>query len=252
MKNRLKDIAIVALLAVVIYFIFFRPKKVDKEVVTKTVKELVDVEVKRVNNKIDKEGFNHAVISEVENVVKGRRYLTDSAAKELDRVKDQLQIKDKQLKHWISYVAVLEGRLLKATASDTSFDYEDKWTKIQYVKAKDSITPGHFNFTYNAEINYAEYWKRKNIFSKKEHYIDLWLSDPRATINGVKRLKISPEERKPVFDMHASGYYLDRLMLGADAHIYIGNSSIGGGYYYDFAENMWRPGLSVKWRIFGF
>lgn len=247
----IKNIALVALSILILYLVF-RPKEVVKEVVTKEVKVLVDAEVDRVNNKIDKQGFNHAVIDEVANVVRDKSELSDSSKIFLAEANKKLELKDKQISHLLSYTQTIEGKLLQAKKTDTSLYYNDKWTNIQYVKPKDSTTVGHFNFSYNAEVNYAEYWKRKNIFSKKEHYIDMWINDPRASINGVKRLKIVPKKDKTYVDVNASSMYTDRLMIGADAHLHFGRTKIGGGYYYDFAISEWRPVVSMKWQILEF
>lgn len=245
----IKNIVIVVLSLLIVYFIF-RPKEAVKEVMPTPVKDLVDAEVKRVNTKIDQKGFKHAVIDEVSKVVYDKSELNDSAKAKLAETEKLLAIKDKQLSHLLSYTQTIEGKLLQATKTDSSFNYSDKWTKIEYVP-RDS-GDGHFNFSYNAEVNYAEYWKRKNIFSKKEHYIDMWINDPRASINGVKRLKIAPKKDKTYVDINATSIYTDRLMMGADAHLHFGRTRIGGGYYYDFEVREWRPVVSVKWNVLEF
>lgn len=237
---------LITVLAVWIVFTLFRPKEEKKQVIAKPVKELVDAEVKRVNNKIDQKGFQHAVIDEVANVVNDKSELNDSTKIKLEEATRLLGIKDKQIEHLLSYNATIKDQMLKAQRTDTSFNYQDQWTNIQYVKPKDSTNNGHFNFSYNAEVNYAEYWERKNIFSKKSHYIDVWISDKRATINGVQRIKIAPKHDKTYVDVNASSMYIDRLLVGADANLHLGRTKVGGGYYYDFLLQKWRPIVSVK------
>lgn len=240
---------LMAILVGLCVWLFFIPKKKVIEKVPVEVKEFVEIEVERVTKKIDEQGFEHAVAEEVENVVRSRNQLSDSAQIVLDSITNLLNIKDKQLKHYISYSTSLEGKLLEAERTDTSFHYKDKWARIEYVLPKDTLGNGHFNFKYNADVNYAEYWKRDWILGRKKHYVDFWIADPRATINGVKRIKFEPKDPFVKVDINASSYYTDRLNLGFDGGVHFGRTRVGGGYFYDMVDNKWRPLVNVKFNI---
>lgn len=244
----IKNIAIGILFLFLLYFLFFRPKEVVKEIVTKEVKEYVNAEVDRVNNKIDKDGFEHAVNTEVRNLTKDD-VLNDSSNIWKNKYLEQLNINEDQAILLTTYRATISGLNLAAKKTDSSFRYSDAWTKIEFVKSKDSLGTGHFNFYYDAEINYAEYYKRDWFLGKKKHYVDFWIADSRATINGVKRVKFKPKEDRIKLDINASGFYTDRLNLGADAGISIDRTRIGAGYYYDVQERKWRPVVSLKFKI---
>lgn len=246
---------IILILAATCIALWFVPRGVKKDdgTVEPDVKQLVDTEVKRVNKRIDEKGFEHAVIAEVENTINTDTKLSDSVRAELDSVLILLDVKENQLKHYIRYSTTLQDSLLKANQiindkGDTVFNYSDKWANITYVP---NITGGHFNFKYNAEINYAEYWKRDWFLGKKKYYVDFWLSDKRATINGVSRIKFEPTPPKTKFQVNAvASYYNGGLHSGVDGQVRIGSRYwLGGGYIYDFNKEKWNPIFTTRFSV---
>lgn len=245
MKNSIIVILIMSCIALWVF------RKKEPVVIEKEVRVLVDSEVKRVNNKIDKEGFNHAVISEIENTVNSKAQIGEDVKKELDSVTKLLGVKTKQLNHYISYAVQLEDSLLVAKqGKDSIFRYEDKWANISFVPNNNG---GYFNFKYNAEINYTEYYKRDWFLGSKKGYIDFWVSDPRATIMGVKRVKIEPKQDKFRFNAGGTLMYHNGIHSGFDSELSIGSRyQLGAGYLYDFQEKEWKPMLSTRFIMIDF
>lgn len=253
MRNKIFT-ALLAVAVLVLLYIVIDQKRGDSDTskIEPIAREAVKAEVEGVKKKLDREGFEHAVISDKENLVNSIKDLDTSARRELDSVVKLLGIKDKQLSHWMSYSAKLEGKLLAAERTDSSYRYADKWANIEYVRSKDSLSNGHFNFAYNAEINYAEYSERKHFLAPKRNYIDFWINDSRATINGVKRIKIEPKPDKFGIEVNASSFYTDRLNIGVDGAVRMGRTKIGGGYFYDMLDGKWKPLVSVKYNLLDF
>ena len=77
-------------------------------------------------------------------------------------------------------------------------------------------------------------------------------ADTRATVNGVKRVKIQPKQDNVKVDVNASGFYTDRLNLGVDGGVTIGRTRLGGNYYYDMVDRQWKRLVSVKLRLLEF
>ena len=63
----MKNIIIGLLFCVCVYLLFFKKSEKIVERIPEEVVRTVEVEVDRVIKKIDKEGFEHAVMEEVEN-----------------------------------------------------------------------------------------------------------------------------------------------------------------------------------------
>lgn len=251
MRNKIFTI-LLTITVVILVTVLIKEKFSKKDsVIAPVVKEAVRADVENISKKIDRQGFEHAVISDKENVIRLITELDTSAIRELDSVKKLLDIKDKQLLEYRQYTVRIEKKLA-AIKTDTGFRYADKWTNIEYVKPIDTTSPGHFNFTYDAEINHAEYWKKKHILAPKQHYIDFWISDPRATINKVKRVKFEVKEPYMGIEVNASSFYTDRLNMGIDGSIRFGRTHLGGGYFYDFNIGKWRPLVTAKFRLLEF
>ncbi|MGO1596396.1 MAG: hypothetical protein ACTHZ1_08940 [Sphingobacterium sp.] len=166
-----------------------------------------------------KKGFHHAVINDRENVVRTITELDSSAINDLDSVSRLLKVARKHLVEWREYAATLEGENLPAEPTPTGFRYKDAYASIELVKPTDSVDTGYFNFKYDVKINYVDYWKKDWVFGKKKHYVDFWIADPRATINGAKRVKFQPAEKSVKVDVNAASFYTNRLNLGVDGGV---------------------------------
>lgn len=245
--NIFKNILIIVLFIALGYFIFFPHKRSDKvEKIPYPVKEYVETEVERVVKMIDDEGFEHAVTREVDNVIKRYEQLSDSAQIELDSVNRLLGIARNQLKEWRSYAITLEDSLLRAEKIGDTYVYSDKWSEIKFTPNEDA---GHFSLKYDAKINYAEYWKKSWFLGKKKHYIDFWIEDPRATVNGVKRIKFEPKEPFLGFKIKASTFHLKDLRVGLDSDLRMGRFNINSGYFYNLDGEKWEPLIKLDYVI---
>lgn len=245
--NIFKNILIIALVIALGYFIFIPRKGSDKvERVPYPVKEYVELEVERVVKMIDEEGLEHAVTREVDNVIKHYEQLSDSAKLEIDSVNRLLGIARNQLKEWRSYAITLEDSLLRAEKVGDTYVYNDKWSEIKFTPDESA---GHFSLKYDAKINYAEYWKRDWFLGRKKHYIDFWIEDPRATVNGVKRVKFEPKKPFLGFEIDLVGRVGHDIEFGSEALMRIGNGKLGAGYSYGLKDREWKPVFVGKYNL---
>jgi hypothetical protein len=246
---------IILILSAIVLGQYFWPKPVadtPKNDISPETRDMVSAEVKRVNYKIDKKGFQHAVIDEIENTVGDVSKLRDSAKREKDSVVTLLNIKDKQLREWRQYAITLRDSFMIASIeSDTSFRAKNKWANFEFVIPKDKTKSSYFNYTYNVEANYSEYWKKKNFLASKKYYIDFWVNDTNATINGVKRLKIVPTD-KTHFELNAITIYDRNPSAGFEGSLRKGRLSIGAGGVYDLNQKEWRPIVIGKFKLIDF
>lgn len=66
--------------------------------------------------------------------------------------------------------------------------HSDKYLHLNYYPHSDSV-----DFAYNIRLNEVRYNKRKWLFGKKQHFIDVFADDPRVQINGLKSYRIRGE-----------------------------------------------------------
>ncbi|OOG19120.1 hypothetical protein BWD42_04000 [Sphingobacterium sp. CZ-UAM] len=252
MKRTLFEIVLGLVVLILALLLIQQVNKPKRSTIEQKAKEMVSAEVERVNTKIDKMGMQHAVTDEKEKIVSSLSNLDDSSRYWKERFLEQAGINEKNVKLMTTYETTIKGMKLSASRTDTGFYYSDKWANIQYVRPKDTADNGHFNFSYNAEINYAEYWKRSHFLAPKKHYIDFWINDPRAKINGVKRLQI--ESKEPKFRLESSSMVLydGQTHIGGDIGVSLGNVRVGTSYLYNAATGEWKPYFYGKYKLIGF
>lgn len=254
----MKNIIIILLslfVCILAFYAFFYKKEETKKSSTlpPEVEIFVKSEVEKVNKEIDKKGFEHAIADAVQNTVGNIQHVRDSAKRELDSISNLRNIDKKQIEEWKAYATSWRDSFLIAKQNtDTSYNFKDSHANIEFVIPKSDSSKPYFNYSYDATINYLEYWEKKNLFSKKKHYIDFWIEDPRATINGMKRIKVLPKEDKNSFSLKASAMYFRNLNLGLEGDIKLGRTNLGIGYYYDFNFKDWVPKFSAKHSILQF
>lgn len=253
MKRLIFEIILVVTILSLCYFLYReynKPREVSQ--IEQVAKDKVNTEVKDVIKKIDEKGFEHAVFDKMQNIINDVSQLTDSSIKEIDSLRIQLRIKNKQLTEWRQYAITMRDSFAVASIeSDTSYRYHNKWANIEFVTPKNKTDKSYFNYTYNAEVNHAEYWRKKNFLSPKRQYIDFWLNDSTATINSVKRIRIEPKERVR-FEVNAIALHNKNISTGLEGSFKKGRIQLGAGYMYDINEKQWQPIFIGKFSLFEF
>lgn len=212
-------------------------------------RDLVDIDVKNITKTVDEKGFEHALIEDKKQVLGETDSLTDSSQIVIDSIKNLLRIKDKQLLSYTSIIATLEDSLMVATNhGDSLYTFQDGLASMSF-----NLPNEQFSFSYTAKIDYAEYWKRKWFLAPKKQYLDIWIPDKRATINGVQRLRIEPKPDQ--FDLTLNGsaqYHLNDVGLGGKLNIRVGRVTGSGSYLYYPRYDDWKPAFSLDYEIGGF
>lgn len=252
MKNILIGI-LIALCAFLSYKLITKEYKPDPGIVkiAKTGRDLVDIDVENINKKVGKNGIEGALLEDEKQVINSTEELDDSSRSEIDSIQRLRGIEKKQ---WASYTNVLQTRydsLLQATNhGDTLFTYSDPYAGISFNLPNET-----FSLLYNAEVNMAEYWKRSWFLAPKKRYVELWLSDPRATINGVKRFRIEPRPDKFKLKIKGIGEYSAKhqeVYFGPSIEVETKRFEYEGQYLYDYQTNKWYPGFKVGLKLFEF
>ncbi|WP_312697225.1 hypothetical protein [Sphingobacterium mizutaii] len=149
------------IIVILLIMIFWFPNSGKTKVeLPQEAKEAVNAEVTKITKKIDENGMEHAIISDKENVIQSFYELDDSTKIRLDSVTKLLGIERKQFKEWRHYNTSISAKDLPAFKTDTGFYYKDKYSHIEFIKGKESLSKEKFNFSYNAEINYQNITKR--------------------------------------------------------------------------------------------
>lgn len=208
-----------------------------QEPITEEAALLVEAEVKNIATKLDNEGMEHAIFNDMENLIRDNRLLQGEAKAWHDSAQvltGVLGDARKELHELTSVNSTLRASLLKALKTDSGYNYSDNWADIQFILPTDSTGP-HFNLAYNVEFNFARIREKGNFFRDGKSYTDIWLTDKRATIDGVRRVKIEyPTFRKSVtVSPFTSATLHSRDIISTyGAEILYRNGNIGLSYRY--------------------
>lgn len=243
MRKTINILLVLATLALT-FLLVRQDKRLKKNIEDNSVQSL---QIKEVEKKTDEKGNEHTIISRNENVISSLKKANESVKRELDSTLTLLGIKEKQLEQYISYNIEIKDSLLKAKKiNDSLHTYTSDKIDLRFYT--DKGVP-YFDYKYNADIQYAEYWKRNWVFGKKQHYIDFWIDDINSKTNNVKRIKIEPHRGKVRLDINASSFYIDRLNVGFDGGLNFGRLRLGSGYFYDTSKKDWHPVFTAKFNL---
>lgn len=249
----IKNILIGALILLcgVIAWLYFTKADPEPKSVTKAAKDRVDIDVDIINKKVGENGIERALIDDAKQVLGIGDELTDSSKKEVDSLKSLLKIKDNQLIAYTQIVSRFKDSLMKAkNIGDSVFTYSDKYASISFNRPNET-----FSLQYDAQVNMAEYWKREWFLAPKKRYVELWMNDPRATINGVKRLRVEPKPDNFALKMKGVGVYNGKhqeAYFGPSIEIETKRFEYEGQYLYDYGNNKWYPGFRVGFKLYEF
>lgn len=219
--------------------------------IAKTAKNHVALDVENINKKVGENGIERALFEDAKQVLGANDVLTDSSQKEVDSLKTLLKIKDNQLIAYTGIVSRFKDSLMKAKNSgDSLYTYSDKYASISFNRPDET-----FSLQYDAQVNMAEYWKRDWFLAPKKRYVELWMNDPRATINGVKRLRVDPKPENFALKLKGVGEYNAKhqeVYFGPGIEIETRRFEYEGQYLYDYKTNKWYPGFKVGFKVFEF
>lgn len=254
MKNVLIFLLILACVVLTWLWLTKQPDRADTPI-EKAAKQTVEIEAKRLKKKADSLGREHAILDETNHIISqaGLNQSTDTVVNStVDSLTTLLGIERRNFRSYVQAQTKVVDSLMRATKTDKGYEYSDRWVSLSLTTptATDSAM---FAFSYNAEVNYLQYWKRSWILGRKKSYMDIWLSDPRARVNGVKRLIVEPNPKTVSVDLMAVGeYYRDAALFGGGVSVDVGRLRLQGNYLYDPNEKQWYPAFRGGWKLVSF
>ena len=250
-------------IAGVLVGLYYKEKYDHRTVVSESVTKQIQAEATIIARDVDKNGLQHVTIEAAKNIIPFSDVNKVAISKGImDTTSLALGIQKKQIESLLQINATLRAENLKAnqvmTANGTkSYIYKDRFVNLKYTPAltTDSLDAGKFDFTYNADLNITQYWKRKWFLGAKKSYIDMYSNDSRTTVNGVKQLTV--EQKQPDFGLRiqaASNYnpQTGSLGFGPAARIDLGRFSIQGNYTYYPESARWRPSINANYDLIRF
>jgi hypothetical protein len=261
----MKNIGLIVLLGLLlsaIVYCFILKTRLESNVMKElSQKDQINTEAEIIARKVDKEGIEHVTIEATKNLLPANEAKESAVSPGiLDTTAMAIGILKKQVKD----LTVINSTLLaeniqvkKIINSDNSisYNYSDKWVNLKFTPSIDTTSEGRFDFSYNADLNIVQYWKRNWFLGAKKSYIDIYSNDQRTKINNVKRLVV--EQESPMFGLRlqASTSYnpVDgEISVGPAMRIDAGRFSFQGNYHWFPELNKWQPIIIGNYDIIRF
>lgn len=260
MWNNVKNFLILGLVLISVAlgataYVFYK-KPAERIVVPKEVEKLVSIEADRAAQKIkDKGGIEHAILDDKKNLIRDISELDPASRDTIQKLVERLGIKEKELKYYQSYTATITRQNARlAKLNDSTYRHSNPNLVVDFHlrgglpgSAKDT---SYINYQYRAGVNYAEYEKGGFLGLNKKRYIDVWLDDPNATINGLQRFRIQPKKDQFGVNVNATGMLIqDKPYIGPGVDVRLGRSVLSAEYLRDFQAKEWVPVFKYKFNI---
>lgn len=186
---RLYVVASLILLSYMGWSFFLKEKEVVRDIQTITIQRSDSLKHYK-----DAAGREHAqrVLAEAGSKAIGIAY-----RKEIDSIKQALNIKEKQLQSFMLASTSNEGTVklrVDTVYVDSSaayrFAYNDRWLDIAGTIGKNSTL--HYRMT--DSLVFTTYWKRKWFLGRKTNYIDAYSHNPNVRVTGLDGARINIQE----------------------------------------------------------
>lgn len=266
MKNW-KLYVILAMLALVIggvlVALYYKAKYDNRTIISESVTKQIQTEAAIIARDVDKNGLQHVTIEAAKNIIPFNNIdkvaISDGI---MDTTALAIGIQKKQIESLLQVNATLRAENLRANQliaanGSKSYVYKDKFVNLKYTPpiTIDSLDAGKFDFTYNADLNITQYWKRNWVLGAKKSYIDIYSNDSRTTVNGVKQLTI--QQKEPAFGLRAQAALninpeTGSYGLGPAVRIDLGRFSVQGNYTWYPESSRWRPSINANYDIIRF
>lgn len=136
--------------------------------------------------------------------------------KELNQAADSAGVNPQAVKEVIKYQTITRTEIKTVTDTFNRIEYKDRWTEVKGEIKHDTIK---LSVTTYDSLTIVQYEKRKNLFSKKKIYIDVFNSNPSVHTDGIRMYQV---KQKPK------------------------NWSLGVGVSYGWNGKNWQPQVGIS------
>jgi hypothetical protein len=143
---------------------------------------------------------------------------------EVKEAADSAGVKPQAVKEVIKYQTVTRTQIKTVVDTFNRIEYKDKWTEVKGEIKHDTV---NLDITITDSIQVVQYEKRKNWFSKKKTYIDVFNSNPNVQVNNIRHYEVKQQPKR---------------------------WSVGIGITYGWNGTQWQPsvGVSLTRKLFNF
>jgi uncharacterized protein YxeA len=251
----------VAFCALFIWYTSHRPQQNSTSKITKA-KDYVQAEAEFIKKKVDKNGLEHTIVEETNNVLPKNLMVYGEGHDKafVDSLIAQTDIQKKEIVSLTQINQTIIGKNLQATAvidslSRRKFEFKDSNLYLSYTPDSDASIAGKFDYRYNQDLNLIKFNRKKWIFGEDHNYLDISSNDKKGTINGVKTLSVLQEENAFNAKLTAKSVFMPvsgNIAFGAQVRLRYKRLTATGSHLYFPSMQKWVPVAGLEYDLLNY
>jgi len=249
----------VIICAISLWYAFNKPKNT---IISKSskAKDFVQAEAAIIKKKIDKNGLEHTILEETNNLLPKNLMVSGDGHDKafVDSLIAQTDIQKKEITSLTQLNQTISGKNLRAVATIDSlnkkrFEFEDANLYVSYTPDGDS--PGTFNYKYNQKLNIVAFNRKKWFLGADRNYLDISSNDKKGTINGVKTLSVLREDKPFNAKLTAKAVFMPvsgDIALGPQIRLRYKRLTATGSQLYFPSIQKWVPVAGLEYDLFNY
>jgi len=241
----------------VIYVSTHKPVAIDN-----SIRNQVVTEAKIISKRIDKNGLEHTIIEETNNILPRNLVASEGQYDNsfVDSLISQTDIQKKEITSLMKVNQTITGKNLQAKAvidslNRKTFEYTDSNLYLSYTPTPDSTKAGVFNYRYNQNLNFIQYTRKKWILGADRNYIDISTDEPYSTINGVRKISVLTKPNDFGIKLSSKLVWLPQsgnIGIGGQIRIRYKRVTATGSNLYFPAVQKWVPVVGAEFDLLSY
>jgi hypothetical protein len=226
------------------------------------LKKQVVTEAKIISQKIDKNSLQHTIVEETNNILPYNLIDVEDAYSKafVDSLIAQTDIQKKEIVSLMKVNQTITGKNLQAVAVIDSmnrkkYTFKDNNLFVTYTPDLDSLKAGRFDYSYNQDVNFIQYSRKKWLFGAEHNYIDISSTDPYSTINGVRKLSVQQPDKDFGIKVTARTVYLPQsgnIGVGGQLRVRYKRITATGSILYFPQVQKWIPVARLEYDLLNY
>jgi hypothetical protein len=251
----------VIICALCIWFAFHKNQSLVTTKKSKA-KDFVEAEAAIIKKKVDKNGLEHTILEETNNVLPKNLMVSGEGHDKafVDSLIAQTDIQKKEIISLTQINQTITGKNLQATAvidslSRRKFEFKDSNLYLSYTPDSDASIAGKFDYRYNQDLNLIEFNRKKWIFGADHNYLDISSNDKKGTINGVKTLSVLRQENAFNAKLTAKSVFMPvsgNVAFGAQVRLRYKRLTATGSHLYFPTMQKWVPVAGLEYDLLNY
>jgi len=251
----------VIICAITVWFAYYKSQH-PTILKSSKVKDFVQAEAEIIKRKIDKNGLEHTIVDETNNVLPKNLMVAGEGHDKafVDSLIAQTDIQKKEITSLTQINQTISGKNLRAVAvidslNKRKFEFQDSNLYVSYTPDSDYKLPGTFDYSYNQKLNIIAFNRKRWLLGADRNYLDISSDDKKGTINGVKTLSVLREDKAFNAKLSVKSVFMPvtgNIAFGPQVRLRYKRLTATGSNLYFPSIQKWIPVAGVEYELLNY